>query len=248
MYTHLRALQKVAKTPIVWLTPEKSFDYWMYERRVKALASGLAKLTVAELQHKWGEVRELYEPDLPQAVPETKEELVEGLKGRVHRVGNGWPSALRRWCTRQKVNGIYTYTKTVPGAAQWVGYSADETHRIQKPTRNLKRYNPNHHFPLAEWGVTETDALEYCKSRGFDWGGLYQYFPRVSCFCCPLQRVGTLKKIREQFPDLWARMLRMDAAIPNHNRGFKNYFTLHDYERRFAAEERRELEQTRLFA
>ncbi len=28
------------------------------------------------------------------------------MKGKVHRIGNGWPSPMRRWCTRQKVGGI----------------------------------------------------------------------------------------------------------------------------------------------
>ncbi len=34
--------------------------------------------------------------------------------GEVHRVGYGWPSAMRRWCTRQKIDNIQKYLKEYP--------------------------------------------------------------------------------------------------------------------------------------
>lgn len=67
---------------------------------------------------------------------------------------------------------------------EYVGIAADEPKRIKDKT-----------YPLAEWGMTEKDCLAYCYERGFDWGGLYEIFHRVSCWCCPLQSLDELRKL-----------------------------------------------------
>lgn len=154
-------------------------------------------------------------------------------KGRVHMIGNGWPSSSRRWCTREKVAAIDQFCKPIPSVARCVGYALDEPNRVDPLTgANGIIYR----YPLREHGVTEADALKICYDHGFYWGGLYQHFNRVSCFCCPLQRLGELRKLRKHFPELWERMLRMDSAIPV-NIGFREYDTVHDLERRFAGED-----------
>jgi len=167
-------------------------------------------------------------------------------KGKVHRIGSGWPSPIRRWCTRRKVDAINKYTREISGAVQCIGYAADEVKRHGSPSKELQK--KKHRFPLVEWGITEAQALEYCKNKGFEWGGLYEVFDRVSCFCCPLKKLGELRALRTHFPDLWGRMLSMDARIPGYNRGFKDYTTVHDLERRFAGEDRQEERQLKLFA
>jgi 3'-phosphoadenosine 5'-phosphosulfate sulfotransferase (PAPS reductase)/FAD synthetase len=148
-------------------------------------------------------------------------------KGEVHRIGNSWPSPMRRWCTRIKIDTIKKYQKTIPNAVQLIGIAADEPQRIKDESD--KKY------PLFHWGITESQALAYCLERGFDWGGLYNHFGRVSCFCCPLQKIGELRTLRKYYPELWARMLEMDSAIQN-NRGFRGYKTVKDMEDRFAKE------------
>lgn len=151
-------------------------------------------------------------------------------KGKVHRIGNGWPSPMRRWCTREKVRAIERHNK---GAHQYVGIAADEAHRIQ--TGYLSRSNVS--FPLVDWDMDEATCLSYCKDRGFDWGGLYDHFTRVSCFCCPLQRIGNLKKLRTHYPELWSKMLEWDSRVSEQNRGFVGYKTVADLEARFANED-----------
>ena len=49
--------------------------------------------------------------------------------GEVHRIGYGWPSPMRRWCTRQKVDAIQRYLKSVPGSVSAIGFADDEKHR-----------------------------------------------------------------------------------------------------------------------
>ena len=153
-------------------------------------------------------------------------------KGQVTRIGNGWPSPLTRWCTRQKVNYLDLFSRPYPNAVQCVGYAADEKERA------FTRDNISTRFPLQEWGVTEADALQYCFEQGFDWGGLYDIFPRVSCYCCPLQSLSELRKLRKHFPGLWDRMLYLETQMePKTNRGFRQYTTVHQLEQRFAHED-----------
>jgi 3'-phosphoadenosine 5'-phosphosulfate sulfotransferase (PAPS reductase)/FAD synthetase len=152
-------------------------------------------------------------------------------KGQVHRIGNGWPSPTRRWCTREKVGVIDKHCK---GAIRYIGIASDEAHRMT--SANLMSGFARR-FPLYEWDMNEADALAYCKARGFDWGGLYDHFPRVSCFCCPLQRIGQLRTLRHEYPDLWAQMLEWDTKMGEYNRGFRGYDKVCDLERRFSFED-----------
>ncbi len=154
-------------------------------------------------------------------------------KGKVHRIGNGWPSLSRRWCTREKLTAIDKHCR---GAVRYIGIAADEVHRLQRT--NNKSSNFMKRYPLYEWDMSEADALVYCKARGFHWGGLYELFRRVSCYCCPLQRLGDLRILRRYFPDLWAQMLEWDKKVGSHNRGFRGYQKLRDLDARFACEDK----------
>ena len=84
---------------------------------------------------------------------------------------------------------------------EYVGIAADETKRIK-----------DKNYPLVEWGMTEKDCLSYCYRRGFDWGGLYEIFSRVSCWCCPLQSLEELRKLYRHFPDLWRQLEEWDNS------------------------------------
>jgi len=209
MQVHLDQLESMVDIPIVRLVPERSFDYWMYERQVIARKGS--------------------------------------MKGKVHRIGNGWPSPMRRWCTRQKVDAIKKYTKTILNVVECIGYAYDEPRRYENVSKSMQKNTKKRRFPLVEYGVTESDAIRYCKLKGFDWGGLYDVFDRVSCFCCPLQRIGELRKLRDHYPEIWDKMLSMDASIPGHNKGFRGYESVKDLDRRFANEKLIDSRQLKLF-
>lgn len=152
-------------------------------------------------------------------------------------VGWGWPSPLRRWCTREKARTIDKFVRAQGGGVQVVGYAADEARRTQ--TKNMQARREVTRFPLIEWDITEADALDYCRAQGFDWGGLYDIFPRVSCFCCPLQSLGELRKLRRHYPNLWDKMLDWESQMTreDQDRRFNHEATVHDLEERFSAEE-----------
>jgi len=133
-----------------------------------------------------------------------------------------------RWCTYRKLDILEKYQRNKPGI-YCVGIAYDEQKRVK--TYINKRY------PLIEYRITEQDALKYCYSHGFDWDGLYKDFTRVSCFCCPLQRIGELRMLYNKYPDLWNRMLKMEADIPEGiGRRFRQKITVSELDDRFRRE------------
>ena len=75
--------------------------------------------------------------------------------------------------------------------------------------------------------------MQYCYERGFDWGGLYNYFDRVSCWCCPLKNQKELKNLYLHFPELWAELKEMDKKAFNQ---FKRSYSVQQLEEKFARE------------
>lgn len=142
-----------------------------------------------------------------------------------------WPSPTRRWCTAAKRDTINKYGGSFSNYVQCIGFASDETKRTYS-----KSVSKNTRFPLIEYDVTEKDALGYCKKHGFDWGGLYDVFDRVSCFCCPLGGIRDSRKLRRHYPELWKRVLEMDSWLKP-NRGYIGYSTAHDLEERFRMED-----------
>lgn len=139
--------------------------------------------------------------------------------------GYGWGSMRIRWCTYLLKEQIFDRFKASLGepSQQFVGIAADEPKRIKD-----KRYL------LVEWGITEAMALQYCKERGFDWGGLYDHLDRVSCWCCPLKNLREIKVIRDYHPALWQRLREMDEASPNQ---FRADYSVAQLEIKFSIED-----------
>lgn len=105
-----------------------------------------------------------------------------------------------RWGTRWKIDTIDNYFKTEPDHVQCVGIAVDEVERLKKERKGNKR------FPLAEWGITESECLEGCYSLGYDWEGLYEDLDRVSCKFCALKNLKELRNIYFKMPDVWAEL------------------------------------------
>lgn len=149
--------------------------------------------------------------------------------------GNGWPSMQVRWCTGQLkthlINKEVNRLKGQYNAIHYVGIAADEPARIK-----------DDRYPLVDWGITEAEALKICYDRGYDWGGLYEIYHRCSCWCCPLQRIDELRKLRRHHLELWERLLNMDRRALeqfgyNPLGQFKENWTVGELEQRFAFED-----------
>jgi len=73
--------------------------------------------------------------------------------------------------------------------------------------------------------------LEQIDEIHYDWGGLYEKFQRLSCYCCPLSRLGELKVVHNEFPELWGKMRTMDKVS---RRPFRRDYTLGELEQKFS--------------
>ena len=239
MLEHIDLLERRTGVRIVRLKPKKTLKEMAFEHPVKASRAALGRLDHEALQDKFVMMRN--NGWVSGKIPGSRQELIDAMAGKIHRIGYGWPSVFRRWCTRTKVEvGINAYYRQLKDDfVCWIGFAADEKHRTERPT--IHRSNYEKAFPLVEWNMTEANALKYCLDRGYDWGGLYDIFDRVSCFCCPLQRLSEVRKLRKHFPELWRQMLDWEAEYeanwPGMNRGFRDYDTVHDLEKRFAKED-----------
>lgn len=122
--------------------------------------------------------------------------------------GYGWPAIKVRWCTGHlKVHLISRYLSGLPAQPyHYIAFAADEQYRLNR--RNNQ--DASKRYPLMEWGVTEAQALSGCYEAGYTWGGLYEHFSRVSCWCCPLQGLDDLRALWEFYPDMWERLRDMD--------------------------------------
>jgi len=145
------------------------------------------------------------------------------------KFGYGWTGARGRWCTRLKVEAMNKITKKTINAVEFVGIAYDEVKRANK--KYIKEKNVR--LPLIEWQITEKQALDYCYSRGLDWDGLYEKMNRVSCWCCPLSRIGSLRTLYNDFPELWKELEEMDKKSW---RNFRSDYTVDVLTNKFANE------------
>lgn len=145
--------------------------------------------------------------------------------------GYGYPTVFSRWCTKAlKVDIIkkhMTKLRREYDVIEYVGIALDESRRVRDKV-----------YPLVDWKMTEADCLKYCYDRGFTWGGLYEIWGRVSCWCCPLQSLDDLRKLREHRPELWSKLRDMDNAISKTDRpNFHITKSLSDIACRFEVED-----------
>lgn len=157
---------------------------------------------------------------------------VSGIKPGDNEYGYGWPNMFTRWCTSNlKTDVIKRYLQELINKyeiVQYVGIASDEPKRIKEGKR----------YPLVQWGMTEKECLQYCYNRGFNWNGIYDIWDRISCYCCPLQSLEDLRKLKKYRPELWENLRRMDEALSKTCRpNFKFTKSFTDIELRFEVED-----------
>lgn len=150
--------------------------------------------------------------------------------------GYGWPGTSSRWCNsklkidvkEKYINGL---KKKHPDwhIVECIGIAADETDRIGKKT-NMTDDVHNVRLPLVEYGMTEADCLKYCLDKGFDFGGLYNWSKRVSCWCCPLTSIEGWRGLYDNEPELWQQLLEMERKAWN---TIKDRYSAFDLDLRF---------------
>lgn len=201
------------------------------------------------------QVEDIIKQKITRLVPREGFDFLLARKARTRNIKNtrkgyGWPSTMRRWCTGEKQRAINAYANsltwqgiTLP-VIQCLGYASDESARVEKhKARKVPRFQ-GYGYPMVDWGITENHALEYCREHGLTWGGLYDIFDRVSCWCCPLGGIAHARKIYHRFPMLWHRMLEMESWLPEQYRRYAGESTVSDLDRRFYKEDFASLHNT----
>lgn len=146
----------------------------------------------------------------------------------------GFPMLRGPWCNyHMKMKAIREYKKTVGECMEIVGIAADKKKRIERKTVQGKI------LPLVDYGITEAMAYDICRKAGL-LSPAYEQLnrERLGCWFCHNQRIGELKSLRRNSPDLWGRLLEMQADTTI---SFKFNATLFDLDKRFAEEEESEL-------
>lgn len=147
----------------------------------------------------------------------------------IHKYGYSWCGGTCRWGTTDKLQALEKYSK---GHYEYIGLAVDEPMRLEKQRKGNKL------FPLAEWGMTEQNCLDYCYSLGYGWDEngieLYSILDRVSCWCCRNKNLKELKGIYQHLPNYWQKLRHIQTLLPEPMKGDgKSVF---DLEKRFKQE------------
>lgn len=150
----------------------------------------------------------------------------------------GWPTWGVRWCTgfkRDKIKVFYNSVKRgQPGfkLLNAIGVASNELYRLKQNW--IERESA--YMPLVDWGITEVEALKICARAGCRWDGHYMKRDRLSCWCCPWQKLGDLRELYGYNKKLWEELRQKDNIAP-HGRKFKwNKKTMWELEDRFRKE------------
>lgn len=177
--------------------------------------------------------------DIEVITPPNTYEFYLGHKvKRSGKIGYGHPDFRNRWCTALlKRDPFIRFLKKFKGfkVVEYHGIAFDEKERASK--NNRKGEHRDIRYPLIDFCVTESEALSYCYSKGFTWDGLYNTMGRVSCWCCPLSRIGELRVLFRNFPNLWEKLVELDKLS---FRRFRSDYTLTELTDRFQLELDRE--------
>ena len=140
----------------------------------------------------------------------------------------GFPFSLGAWCnSKLKVNPLTSAQKSLGEYKLIVGIAADETKRIPRAIAKGQM------LPLVDYGITEAAAMEICRANDLLSPAYNGGRERLGCWFCHNQRVGELQRLRREHPELWDKLMELDAVSPVK---FKPDYRLSYYDARFWAE------------
>ena len=103
-----------------------------------------------------------------------------------------------------KLRPIRRYNRTLtPDTVQYVGIASDE------PVR-LRRLQGDQVSLLEKYHYTEEDAKQLCQTAGL-FSPVYAFTDRGGCWFCPNAKRKELRHLYDHHPELWARMLELQA-------------------------------------
>jgi len=136
---------------------------------------------------------------------------------------------LRRQCTKEykinpvmkKIRDLYGLKprQRMPMTQVWLGISLDEIERMKLSNYHRITYR----YPLIDERITREDCKRYLEDKDFI------NVKKSSCVFCPYHSDKGWKKWKDNYPDIWNRIVKIDSAIRDglEERGLKNKLYLH---------------------
>jgi 3'-phosphoadenosine 5'-phosphosulfate sulfotransferase (PAPS reductase)/FAD synthetase len=158
----------------------------------------------------------------------TAEQEFYKLRKRGNRKGQiiGFPMVTG--CEFQKPLKVNPLQKATKNAIVYVGIAFDETHRF-----GILKGNKRSPLVDAEW--TEEMCRKWCEENNL-LSPAYTITTRGGCWFCPNNNLNNMRNIRKNYPNLWDILLKWDIDSPV---SFKpDGHTVHDFDKRFEAEEK----------
>ena len=90
-----------------------------------------------------------------------------------------------------------------PGTVSYIGIAHDEQER-------LLRLDGTKVSLLEKYGYTEQDARQLCDQAGL-LSPIYEFTDRGGCWFCPNAKRKELRHLYDYHPELWARMMELQA-------------------------------------
>lgn len=135
--------------------------------------------------------------------------------------------AVQRDC---KIRPIQQYQKSLPtDAVQYIGIAQDEQEHLLRLTGQQVSLLEKYHF-------TEEDAKRLCRKAGL-LSPVYAFTDRGGCWFCPNAKARELRHLYDYHPDLWARMLELQALPGKVSEKFNRTERFSDIDARFRAED-----------
>lgn len=128
-----------------------------------------------------------------------------------------------------KIRPIRQYQKTLPpDTVHYIGIARDEQERL------LRLTGPQVSL-LEKYLYTEDDVKQLCRKAGL-LSPVYEFTNRGGCWFCPNAKKKELRHLYDHHPDLWARMLELQALPGKVSEKFNRAETFSDIDARFRAE------------
>ena len=135
--------------------------------------------------------------------------------------------AVQRDC---KIHPIRQYQKSLPAdTVQYIGIAQDEQERLLRLTGQQVSLLEKYHF-------TEEDAKQLCRKAGLR-SPVYAFTDRGGCWFCPNAKARELRHLYDHHPDLWMRMLELQALPGKVSEKFNRTEKFSDIDARFRAED-----------
>lgn len=121
--------------------------------------------------------------------------------------GKQMEATIWRQCTKEyKLNPIRKKVREISDGGpveQWIGISLDEAHRM-KPSG--VKYITNR-YPLIDKRMSRHDCELWLSRRGF------KRAPKSACRMCPYISNARLRKMRDEEPEEWKKLVEYDHAM-----------------------------------